>query len=779
VVLVLAFHAEVPGFGGGFLGVSLFFTLSGYLIGQLLLDEHARTGRVALRSFWARRARRLAPASLACLAAVAVLVTVTDWFPGQDVPGDVVAAALEVANWRFVVAGWSYEDLFTSVPSPVLHFWSLAIEEQFYVVFPLVVAFVLPRGGRRRLAAVLAAGWVLGSVAAVSAGERVAYYASHARAPELLAGVLLAMVWPVGGTRSAAAARAVDRLGSVGVVALLALSTTTAVGADWLFAGGLPALSLLWCAVVAAASGDGALARLLSWRPAVAVGRRSYGIYVYHWPIFLVLTEARVGVGGPGLVVVRVAATALAAWISFAWLEAPVRERHRFGRPAVARTVAVGALAAVVVLASAAPPTSVPLPGTEQASIVSFAATDRAEPLDVLVLGSDPTLARRIEALPMAPGVVLDARDGLGAAPDLVVVGVGAPERAEVDALLDAFRAGTSAFATEADAVVAAYRVAAEEVAALLDPLPAVPIVVVDPIPPGGRPAFDLLHRKLSERDLQDPDVSLLEDGSDAGLARHLGDVLRGDGERIRILVVGDSTAYEVAAGLHEAASDRFAVSWSGAQNCPLVHSDQRRWFEGMEPDRRDCPHPASTWPDAIESIRPDVLLGVASLAELGELRFGPGDAWHSPGDEAWVEAHRAGMAALQALLAPYGTVSLVATTPPMPDGVGFAGYPLGEPARLRAWLDQIERWDEEWRSVGTLDWAGVVERAEAAAGASLRVDGIHLGRDTFVSDDRIGVDLAGSLEAAIEAVRAEARATGCLVDDGGSARLDVDRCRS
>ena len=127
------------GLGGGFLGVSIFFTLSGFLITSLLLVEHESTGRIGLGHFWARRARRILPAALLALAGVALYgLTVADAQQASRLPGDGLSALAEVANWRFVFGDQSYAALF-SAPSPVQHFWSLAIEEQFYLVFPLVV----------------------------------------------------------------------------------------------------------------------------------------------------------------------------------------------------------------------------------------------------------------------------------------------------------------------------------------------------------------------------------------------------------------------------------------------------------------------------------------------------------------------------------------------------------------------------------------------------------------------------------------------------------------
>src|SRR5262249_2811803 len=136
--------------------VSLFFTISGFLITSLLLNEHAAHGRVRLRSFWERRCRRLMPAALVTLIAIAIAVPHFA-SPAQRVyaRGDLLGALGYVANWRFLATGHSYAATFAG-PSPVQHFWSLAIEEQFYLLFPIVVVLALRRGSRRVLGAVLA-----------------------------------------------------------------------------------------------------------------------------------------------------------------------------------------------------------------------------------------------------------------------------------------------------------------------------------------------------------------------------------------------------------------------------------------------------------------------------------------------------------------------------------------------------------------------------------------------------------------------------------------------
>ena len=192
VVVVVLFHAEVAGFGGGFLGVSVFFTLSGYLITSLLVAEHERSGAVDIGAFYARRVRRLAPAALIC---VALVLAAGGWWSASQrasLPLDAVAALGHVANWRFALSDHSYAELFLGDPSPLAHFWSLAVEEQVYLVVPVVAAVALRRGVLGRVVVVLAGASVLAGV--LTADGDLAYQATHTRAVEVLVGAVAALV---------------------------------------------------------------------------------------------------------------------------------------------------------------------------------------------------------------------------------------------------------------------------------------------------------------------------------------------------------------------------------------------------------------------------------------------------------------------------------------------------------------------------------------------------------------------------------------------------------
>jgi len=333
---VLFFHAGFSWAVGGYLGVSTFFTLSGYLITTLLLAEHGRTGGVSLRAFWGRRFRRLMPASLLTLAGIVLLfgpfVATADQL--AELPGDVIAALAYVANWRFIFADQSYADLFTA-PSPVQHFWSLAIEEQFYVFFPLLMTGLLAVGRGSRRVLVIALGALAGlstvmMLALYTPGTDPArvYYGTGTRAVELLAGALLAVVL-------AARPQVVGRLPrwlatSVGVAVLAVTGywwSTVEQTSSWLYEGGLTVYAFSSVVLLTVILQPGPIQRALATEPLRQLGRISYGVYLLHWPIFLWLTPERTGLDLVPLFVLRMAVTLSAAILSFRFVEQPVRTR--------------------------------------------------------------------------------------------------------------------------------------------------------------------------------------------------------------------------------------------------------------------------------------------------------------------------------------------------------------------------------------------------------------------------------------------------------------------
>jgi peptidoglycan/LPS O-acetylase OafA/YrhL len=369
IVAVLVFHADglLP---GGYIGVSTFFTLSGFLITSLLLNERGATGGIDLRQFWKRRFRRLMPASLAALGLVVAFgFTAADAVQRRNLAGDVLAALGYVANWRFLLAEQSYADIFGAA-SPVAHFWSLAIEEQFYLLLPLVAWFLLVRLRLGRAAFAVGLGLLTAASLALSlAGglnSDAAYYHTGTRASELLIGALMAaavfdrrVTRPLGRNKGVQAVVSVVGIGAF--VVSVGLWTVTEQSGDkspWLYRGGFAAYSLLTAAVIlASVTPAGPVRWLLAQWPPRALGKISYGIYLYHWPVFLWLDQARTGLDEPRLSVVRIVATLTLAIVSYNLIESPIRHASRNPRVKLVRlavpTVLALAISVIVVTATA------------------------------------------------------------------------------------------------------------------------------------------------------------------------------------------------------------------------------------------------------------------------------------------------------------------------------------------------------------------------------------------------------------------------------------------
>ena len=345
---VLAFHLWPDAVRGGWLGVGLFFTLSGYLIAGLIDAEVTATGGLRLGRFMARRARRLLPAALVTIAATLVSTAVLDDQPLRIIGIDALTATLNVFNWHASLDEAGYAGIFAAVPEPLAHFWSLAIEEQFYLVFPAAVAWIRRPGRVVAAMAVLGLGGVW-----LWWGSTDAYVATPVRALEIAAGAGLALAQ----ARFDAVRRWFDRPARadgparVGWGVLLAAAAAVTVVAvarlepdhPAVFRGAPQLMALCWVVLVVAAVRPGLPARVMSWPVLRWLGLRSYAIYLFHWPV-IELT------GWHPLAVIAV--TLGAAEISFHWLEMPVRRGT--GRWAIAALAAAAVTMAVVAGAAAA-----------------------------------------------------------------------------------------------------------------------------------------------------------------------------------------------------------------------------------------------------------------------------------------------------------------------------------------------------------------------------------------------------------------------------------------
>jgi len=420
VLAVMLFHGGVAALPGGFLGVDAFFVLSGFLITSLLLAERARTGRTNLVAFWGRRVRRLLPALLLLLATVAV---VSRWvLAPTELPAlrfDELAAVAYVANWRMMLRGGDYFAA-TGAPSPLQHTWSLGIEEQFYLVWPLLFVLAAGLAARHRgaaaprtraiLLAVCAAGAVASAVTAAVLYapldvDRV-YYGTDSRAVALLVGCILGLLLdgqparvrkgpypslrdvegalPHAGPSTARRHRLLGGLALAGAAATVALWVTAHGGDPWLYRGGLTLVALATAAVIAHAvvSPGSPTARLLALPPLVAVGEISYGLYLWHWPVFGWLSADRTGLSGAALLGLRFLAVFAAATLSYLLVERPIRTarwprvRPRLGASAAVAAAAATAMAAVLLTVPPAQPPApaVALPAAPAPSAASTTA---------------------------------------------------------------------------------------------------------------------------------------------------------------------------------------------------------------------------------------------------------------------------------------------------------------------------------------------------------------------------------------------------------------------
>jgi len=379
---MLLYHLDVGLGSGAFLSLSMFFTLSGYLIASQLFAQYESRGRIDLPRFWERRIRRLLPASTLALLLALLYSYVLE---REDMvfahAGDVLAAVLYVPNWRFVWTGQSYGAIFSD-PSPVQHFWSLGVEEQFYFIFPLLVVGLLAHGSRRRFVLVIAVLAALSSLALLLAHEAGAplghaYYGTDTRAAEILIGVLLASVlsWRAGSRpASASGQRGLQLAGLFALGTTLVLWNATSERDLWFYRGGAAAYSVLTAVLVSAALRPGPVRTLLSFPPLPYVGRISYGLYVYHWPIYLIVDRLDPTNSTPTIVGFKLAATLLVAAASSYLLESPIRQRRLLVGPR--RWIAPIVAMSVVSLAAASLMIS-------HANVESLISEDLEDPLEL------------------------------------------------------------------------------------------------------------------------------------------------------------------------------------------------------------------------------------------------------------------------------------------------------------------------------------------------------------------------------------------------------------
>jgi peptidoglycan/LPS O-acetylase OafA/YrhL len=333
VLSVILFHLNFGWASGGLLGVQVFFVLSGYLITDLLVSEYRRTRNIALKQFWIRRARRLLPALIVVLFVTVGWATLLDRGQLVALRTDVPAGLFYVSNWWFIFHHVSYFAEF-GPPSPLGHLWSLSIEEQFYLVWPLAVLAAMKWIRNKRTVIALTA-----ALAAVSAVEmwllftpdvnptRV-YDGTDTRAFALLIGAALAMALPRNQTFApvtANARRLLDAVGACSLVGIFLMFGLTIQNAAFLYQGGMVVLALLTAILIGVTIHPGShLQVVLGWEPLRWLGERSYGIYLWHYPVIVLTTP----LNAPSSVLrasLQIAATLVLAALSWRYIEQPVR----------------------------------------------------------------------------------------------------------------------------------------------------------------------------------------------------------------------------------------------------------------------------------------------------------------------------------------------------------------------------------------------------------------------------------------------------------------------
>jgi len=384
VSAVVLYHLGITVIPGGFLGVDIFFVISGFLITTLLVEEMSAQGRIRLGTFYLRRARRLLPALLIVLVAVLILAATIAGDVASQVKRDIPAALVYVSNWWAIGQDQSYFELIGR-GNMLAHLWSLAVEEQFYLVWPAILViccWAAVRFGisRQHAIGIVAATGAVASTAwmvylsltrgfPLDADPTRAYFGTDTHAMSVLVGAALATVWNPRAFRTRVMPLATVILVLAGVVGLAltgALLTQVSEYSPWLYRGGFLMAALVFAFTVAASTHPASpVGAILDVAPIRWVGERSYGIYLWHWPIFLV---TRPGIDnpwtGPWVDITRIALVLLVAEASYRWIEVPIRRgaigrhwtrlRADIGRLGLAHALAPRSLRAVCAMAGVA-----------------------------------------------------------------------------------------------------------------------------------------------------------------------------------------------------------------------------------------------------------------------------------------------------------------------------------------------------------------------------------------------------------------------------------------
>ena len=335
VLAVLCYHANYSWALGGFLGVETFFVLSGFLITLLLLSEWQATGGINLKDFWLRRAKRLLPAVWLLLLVLPLFAILFARDALPRLKEDIPAALFYITNWMYILREVPYFEAFGRPPL-LQHLWSLAVEEQFYLLWPLVLLFLLRKLKHNRfqllgaifLLIAISSSW-MAMLYSPSAEPLRVYYGTDTRAAGFLIGALLAILWAPWKASYAASRGKLEVLGWSGLAALLILYNYLNEFRPFLYRGGILLTALASALVIMGASSPNtSLSKLLESRILRWLGTRSYSVYLWHWPVFM-LSRAAVDIYLPALLVqaAQLVVTFGLAELSYRWIESPIRHR--------------------------------------------------------------------------------------------------------------------------------------------------------------------------------------------------------------------------------------------------------------------------------------------------------------------------------------------------------------------------------------------------------------------------------------------------------------------
>ena len=600
VILVIIFHSGLNWLPGGFLGVSVFFTLSGFLITSLLINERENSGRINLKAFWGRRLRRLAPASLVVIAGVVGLASwLSTSIEASRIKGDAISATLYFSNWRFIYSGHSYGELFAT-PSPLQHLWSLSIEEQLYVVVPVLIAGLFAMGLRRRAIGYVFLVAVAGSTIATmfTNSHELIYYGTHTRAAELLLGSALACLFGQRIEKLAVnKAKSLSTLYIVPIVGVVVLSRFSSVDSPWVYSGALTAFAGLSVICLIAAIQAGPVRSILSSSPLVRVGEVSYGLYLIHWPVIVWLNSERVDLQPTALFVLQVIVTVILTVASYWLIEQPIRRRKVLLSVRWAASSFVASVVGVLILASA---------------------------------------------------ILASASSQVNTAPDVLVT-----------------IAPTSS---------------------VVDPVNASSTTIV---------------------------------GSSAKPAR-----VDRTGP-LSVLVIGDSTAENIATALAQASDGSLGVISGGVLGCPLLKVAQVRDRKDSQQDVSYCPSNEQLVRDHVSEV--DAVVVVAGVANQWAYQYAGSDVWVEPASERYKADLNGFLENIEDIVAPYGLPILVFETPPVRDNPKILGDDI---ATLLRWAEVINEWDSHWYSVKMVPYADALSDPNSDEGKAERPDGVHLAEE-------------------------------------------------